>query len=138
VPPASSPTPSARAAGHTVQAAPAPAQPQAQAPRRRSIVHHYPYPYPGYYHGDLTAGWRNPGGVGRYGEFYPPGNQFQVNPAQDPVKVATFGGGGIPDRNEQLQAQQIGIQRYNSIQGHIDNMARPYIGYGVGFFGGAY
>jgi hypothetical protein len=108
--------------------------------RRRSIVHHYPYPYPEYYHGDQTAGFRNPGGVGRYLEYYPVGDQFQANVdrGEDPVRVAGFGGGGIPDRNEQLQAQQIGIQRYNAIQGHIDNMARPYIGYGVGFFGGAY
>jgi len=112
--------------------------PQPAAARRKSIVHHYPYPYPGYYHGDQSAGFRNPGGTGRYLEYYPAGNQFQVNPAQDAVKVATFGGGGVPDRNEQLAAQQIGIQRYNAIQGHIDRMAQPYMGYGVGFFGGAY
>ena len=113
-----------------------PAQPT--TPARKSIVHHYPYPYPGYYHGDQTAGFRNPGGTGRYLEYYPAGNQFQVNTERDPVKVATFGGGGIPDRNEQLAAQQIGIQRYNAIQGHIDRMAQPYMGYGVGYFGGAY
>jgi hypothetical protein len=113
-----------------------PAQPA--APTRKSIVHHYPYPYPGYYHGDQTAGFRNPGGTGRYLEYYPAGNQFQVNTERDQVKVATFGGGGMPDRNEQLAAQQIGIQRYNAIQGHIDRMAQPYMGFGVGYFGGAY
>jgi hypothetical protein len=102
--------------------------------KRRSIVHHYAYPYPEYYHGDATGGFRNPNGAGRYIEYYPPGNQFQVNAGTDPVKVATFGGGGVPDRNEQLAAQQIGINRYNAIQGHIDNMARP--AFGVGFFGG--
>jgi hypothetical protein len=51
--------------------------------------------------------------------------------------VARFGGGGVPDRADQRAAQQVGIQRYNSIQGHIDSYARPY-GYGFGFgaFGG--
>ena len=105
---------------------------------RRSIVHHYRYPYPGHYHGDQTAGFRNPGGVGRYGEYYPPGDQFDDG-GIDPVRVASFDrGGGAPDRAEQLQAQQIGIQRQNSIQNQIDNYARPYVGYGVGFFGGYY
>lgn len=112
-------------------------QPQAQRPhRRRSIVHHYPYPYPGYYHGDETAGFRNPGHATRYAEYYPPGNHFQVE--NDPVRVARFNEGGYPSRSEQLAAQQIGIQRYNSIQNHIDNYARPSFGYGfgVGGFGG--
>lgn len=115
------------------QKAPAP---PAQPYRRRSIVHHYPYPYPNMYHGDDHAGFRNPGGVGRYLEYYPAGNQFQANQerGEDPVKVANFGGGGIPDRNEQLAAQQLGVSKYNAIQGHIDSMSRPAFGYG--FFGG--
>jgi hypothetical protein len=104
--------------------------------KRQSIVHHYPYPYPGAYHGDSSGGFRNPGGTGRFLEYYPPGNQFQLATQQDVVRVAKFGGGGIPDRNEQLAAQQVGISRYNAIQGHIDNMARPAFGYG--FFGGMY
>jgi len=112
--------------------------PQAYQPqRRRSIVHHYPYPYPGYYNNDETAGFRNPGGVGKFAEYYPPGNQFQVQ--GDPVRVAQFGvGGGYPSRAEQMAAQQIGISRYNSIQSHIDNYAMPHYGYGfgVGGFGG--
>ncbi len=62
---------------------------------RRSIVQHYPLPYPEYYHGDQSAGFRNPGNVGRYAEYYPPGNQFQVQ--RDPVRVANFDrGGGRP------------------------------------------
>lgn len=113
-------------------------RPQAYVPQhRRSIVHHYPYPYPSYYNNDETAGFRNPGGVGKYAEYYPPGNQFQVQ--GDPVRVAQFGvGGGYPSRAEQMQAQQIGISRYNSIQNHIDNYSRPAFGYGfgVGGFGG--
>ncbi|MBV8314379.1 MAG: hypothetical protein JO034_08300 [Singulisphaera sp.] len=117
----------------------APAPVPARVPlRRRSIVHHYPYPYPGYYQDDESAGFRNPGGVGRYAEYYPPGDQFQVE--QDPVKVATFGQGGGPNWDEQRAAQQLGVQKYQAIQQHIDNYARPYFGYGfgAGFFGGFY
>src|SRR4051812_9813317 len=112
------------------------------APRyRRSIVHHNPYPYPNYYQNDETAGFRNPGGTGRYREYYPAGNQFQLNQERDPVQVAKFDqGGGAPDRAEQLQAEALGIAKYNSIQQHIDNYSRPYMGYGlgVGGFGGFY
>ena len=55
------------------------------------------------------------------------------------MRVAQFGvGGGYPSRGEQMQAQRIGISRYNSIQNHIDNYARPSFGFGfgVGGFGG--
>jgi hypothetical protein len=106
---------------------------------RRSVVHHNPYPYPNYYQNDETAGFRNPGGTGRFREYYPAGDQFQLNNERDPVQVAGFDrGGGAPDRAEQLQAQSLGIAKYNSIQSHIDNYARPYFGYGygVGGFGG--
>ncbi len=105
--------------------------------RRRSIVHHYPYPYPEHYHGDQTAGFRNPGGVGRYREYYPPGDKFQEN--NDPVRPARFDqGGGAPDRAEQTAAQQVGVQRGNEIMNHIDRYSRPYYGYGVGLYGGFY
>jgi len=112
-------------------------QPHAHYPqRRRSIVHHYPYPYPGAYYNDDTAGFRNPGNVGRHAEYYLPGDRFQVE--QDPVRVAKFNQGGYPSRSEQLAAEQVGIQRYNSIQGHIDRYASPRFGYGFGMggFGG--
>jgi len=135
------PTESARprAAG----AASSPAPPTSQY-RRRSIVHHYPHPYPEYYHGDQTAGFRNPGGVGRYAEYYSgagtSGAEAAAVPEQgrpDPVRVARFDqGGGAPDRSEQLSARQIGIQRSNQIMNHIDRYARP--NFGVGFFGGFY
>jgi hypothetical protein len=107
-------------------------------PQRRSIVHHYPYPYPSYYNNDRTGGFRNPGGVGRYREYYPPGDPILTQPAQDPVRVATFGRGGGPTLADQRAAQQIGIQRENAIMNHIDSYARPYYGYGygVGYFGG--
>ncbi len=123
------------AAPKTKNSAPPPPRPPTQPLRRRSIVHHYPYPYPEYYHGDPTAGFRNPGGVGRYLEYYPPGDQFQNMNRPDPVRVAHFDqGGGAPDRAEQLAAQQIGIQRDQVLMNHIDNYARP--AFGVGFFGG--
>ncbi len=100
-----------------------------------ALFHHYPYPYPEYYHGDATAGFRNPGGVGRYLEYYPPGDTFQNMSRPDPVRVAHFDqGGGAPDRAEQMAAQQIGIQRDTMLMNHIDNYARP--AFGVGFFGG--
>jgi hypothetical protein len=142
--PAPAPTPSAPRAPAQVQPVrPAITPTQAQGvPRRTSIVHHYPYPYPEYYHGDETAGFRNPGGGGRYLEYYPPGDRFQLNDAseRDPVRVADFTRGGNPAASwdEQRAAQQLGVQRYNSIQNHIDNYARPYMGYGwgAGFFGG--
>jgi hypothetical protein len=100
---------------------------------RRSIVHHYPLPYPEYYHGDETGGFRNPGGVGRYREYYPPGNQFQEG--GDPVRVAKFDT-GFGNRQEQLQSIQVGVARENAIMNHIDRYARP--AFGVGYFGGFY
>jgi len=112
-------------------------RPQAHQPqRRRSIIHHYPYPYPGAYYNDDTAGFRNPGGVGRYAEYYPPGDRFQVE--GDPVRVAQFGVGGYPSQADQRAAQQLGISRNNSLQQHIDNYAMPRYGYGFGMggFGG--
>jgi len=117
-------------------------RPQADYPqKRRSIVQHYPYPYPGYYHGDDSAGFRNPGHVGRYAEYYPDGDgpsqlEREGVPAAPPV--AQFDTNPDTNYQSQMRASQIGIQRYNSIQGHIDNMARPTFGFGfgVGGFGG--
>jgi len=114
-------------------------RPQAVYPqKRRSVVQHYQYPYPGAYHGDATGGFRNPGGVGRYSEYYPPGDRFQQN--NDPVKVAKFDqGGGAPDRQEQIEAYNAGTARYNAIQRHIDRYgSRMYFGFGFGMggFGG--
>jgi hypothetical protein len=123
--------------GRTVKVQPT--QAQAPAPlRRRSVVHHYPYPYPEYYYSDARAGFRNPGGQGRYAEYYPPGNHFQLDDPgeRDPVRVASFDRGGGPNWDEQRAAQALGVQRYNSIQDHIDNYARFGFGWGVGGFGG--
>jgi hypothetical protein len=136
-PTANTTSPAATQPAPTVGSVPDYIRPQAHQPqRRRSIVHHYPYPYPGAYYADETAGFRNPGGVGRYAEYYPPGDRFQVE--GDPVRVAQFGVGGYPSQADQRAAQSLGIQRYNSIQQHIDNYAMPRYGYGFGMggFGG--
>ncbi len=132
----------------TRQPAQARSEPSPRPTYRRSVVHRYAYPpsetqertesrsASAYEQTDTSsAGYRNPGGVGRYLEYYPPGNEFQSE--RSPVRVARFGGGGVPDRADQRAAQQVGIQRYNSIQNHIDSYSRPY-GYGFGFgaFGG--
>lgn len=124
------------------------AAPSSRPTYRRSVVHRYAYPpseapeqtesrsASAYEQTDTSsAGYRNPGGVGRYLEYYPPGNEFQAE--RSPVRVARFGQGGVPDRDAQRAAQEVGIQRSNAIQGHIDSYARPY-GYGFGFgaFGG--
>ena len=100
--PAPAPEPTKPASGADADT-PAAVAAEHQPVKRRSIVHHYPYPYPEYYHGDQTAGFRNPGGRRPV-----PG----VLPAREPVpgaaatrsSVATFDqGGGAPDRAEQTR-----------------------------------
>jgi hypothetical protein len=117
-------------------------RPQAHYPQhRRSIVQHYPYPYPGYYQGDDSAGFRNPGGVGRHAEYYPAGggqSQLEREHVAAAPPVARFDTNPDTNRQEQIQATEVGVQRYYSIQNHIDRMALPTWGYGfgVGGFGG--
>jgi hypothetical protein len=77
-----------------------------------------------------TYGFRNPGGVGRAPEFYPPGDRFQNDSPRH--ITAQIGNGGQPDRMEQLYAQQVGVMRYNALQSHIDRYGMPF-GYGYGF-----
>jgi hypothetical protein len=51
-----------------------------------------------------------------------------------PNIVPRFGGAqGAPDRQEQLQAQMVGVARYNAFQQHLDNYGRPFYGFGFGF-----
>ncbi len=128
----------AQAPAQKAQAA-APARHRPAYMRQPSSVHQNAYPYPGYYQNDRSGGFRNPGGVGRYLEYYPPGNQFQSDQGRDPVPVATFNGGsGVPTVEQQIAAQQLGVQKYNAIQQSIDRYARPAFGYGfgVGHFSG--
>jgi hypothetical protein len=120
-----------------------PRTPQSAAVRRDAPPHAYQGAarretsrYSGYYDDARRAGYRNPGGVGRYAEFYPAGNQFQNDQARNPPPVATFNGGsGVPTMDQQIAAQQLGVAKYNSIQQSIDRYARPYYGYGFGFGG---
>ncbi len=99
---------------------------------------------------DNQWGVRNPGGVGRYLEYYPPGNQFQ-NPGPG-VRVAQYElGPPSTSRSMQLQSQAVGISRYSVLQRHIDAYGAPRIGffgfwpgfgfgygYGYGMYGGGY
>lgn len=85
---------------------------------------------------NATWGFRNPGGVGKFGEYYPPGNRFQ-NGGRDPVAKAGFDQ-NIPvgSIQEQAMATQVGTQRYSVMQQHMDNFARPMGFYGFYGFGG--
>lgn len=100
-------------------------------PGYRSILRQPP-PYPA---SEYSYGFRNPGGIGRYEEFYPPGDVFQ-NGGRDPVPIAGFNR-GIPGRSQQEQAMavQTGVSRYGVMQQHLDNFARPLGFYGYGGFG---
>jgi hypothetical protein len=105
-------------------------------PGYRSVLRHYPYAS-----SDYTYGFRNPGGVGRFEEYYPPGNTF-VNGGRDPVSAMHAGfDQGLPvgSIEQQAMAYNAGTARYSALQQHMDNFARP-MGYwglwggGVGVF----
>jgi hypothetical protein len=107
-----------------------------RAPRQASSsIAHRSWPYQPSNEG---YGFRNPGGVGRMAEYYPPGDRFQNDSPRH--VTAQIGNGGQPDRNEQLQAEAVGVQRYNALQSHIDRYGAPFgfgygwgMGYGFGF-----
>ncbi|MEO6812263.1 MAG: hypothetical protein ABI353_24405 [Isosphaeraceae bacterium] len=89
-----------------------------------------------------TYGWRNPGGVGRSPEYYPPGDQFQNSEAGGAVPPSTFNQQtNAISRSAQLQALQVGNQRAATLQNHIDRYGRPLgfgFGYGLGGGGGLF
>ncbi len=120
-----------------------PIDPYVPRPVSRSPIYSRTTAYPdsrqGYGDSDSTYGFRNPGGVGRRGEYYPPGNKFQSG-GTDPIRVATFNGtSGPPGIQEQMQAQQLGVQKTNAQNANIDALARPGFGLGYGFgYGGAF
>lgn len=107
-----------------------PTQPDYFEPAHRSVIRHNPLPY----RDDQSYGFRNPGGVGRFAEYYPPGNKFE-NTGKDPVQVAGFDSNPSGDRKEQMAAQSLGIRRESMIQNQINTYGRP-LGYGFGFGGG--
>lgn len=93
-----------------------------------------PYSYRSHAPANQEAGFRNPGGVGRRAEYYPPGDQFQVQvPTTAPHVTARIGLGGVPDRNEQLRSQSVGTAYYGMLQNHIDMYGSPRFGFGFGF-----
>lgn len=75
--------------------------------------------------------FRNPGGVGRRAEYYPPNNRFQNDSPRH--VTARIGLGGQPDRNEQLRSQAVGTAYYGMLQQHIDRYGSPRFGFGFGF-----
>lgn len=106
-----------------------PSHPNYYAPAHKTVVRHNPLPQ-----SDHSWGVRNPGGVGRYAEYYPPDNKFQNANAR--VPVAKFDTGEGPNRAEQQASQSLGIQRANQIQGNINSYSRMSYGYGFGLGGG--
>jgi hypothetical protein len=82
---------------------------------------------------EYSYGFRNPGGVGRMEEYYPPYNQFQ-NGGHDPTVRAGFNQ-GLPTGSveEQAMAYNAGTARYQAYQNSIDTYARPLGGYGFGY-----
>lgn len=89
---------------------------------------------------DAEYGFRNPGGVGRVKEFYPPGNTFERG--RDPVRVASFDNGpSATSRQSQMAAQMVGNATTSTLNTHIDNYSRPLrfgFGYGFGGYGAIY
>jgi hypothetical protein len=122
--------------------APQPSQGAARRPARGAPYAELPPPHPSIlrvrpWHEDYLPpdnrdyGFRNPGGVGRRAEYYPPGDKFQNDSPRH--ITARIGLGGQPDRAEQLQAQAVGGANYNYLQSHIDRYGRPAWGFGWGF-----
>ena len=126
-----------------------PAHRDTQATARRTILRQNPSPRstsyranPPYQSGpSSTRGFSNPGGVGRYAEYYTantPNSQVDLHP--QPTGRFDFGGG--PDRSQQIAAAQAGQQRARNIQDNINAYGRPYgaygagLGYGLGLSGG--
>ncbi len=74
----------------------------------------------------------NPGGVGRYGEFYTantPTSQLDLHA----IPPSRFDRGGGPDRASQVASFRAGQQRTANIQNNINAYGRPYGAYGAGF-----
>ena len=83
----------------------------------------------------------NPGGVGRYAEYYT-ANTLTSQLERRPAVSARFGGagsgrGGLIDRAGQIAAYQAGQSGARNLQNNINAYGRPSVIYGAGFgFGG--
>ena len=76
--------------------------------------------------------FENPGGVGRYSEYYTastPTAQLDLHA----MPQTRFDRGGGPDRAAQVAAFRAGQQRTSNIQNNINAYGRPYGAYGAGF-----
>ena len=84
---------------------------------------------------DSQAGqgrFENPGGVGRYAEYYTPNtptSQLDLHA----IPQSRFDRGGGPDRASQIASFRAGQQRTANIQNNINAYGRPYGAYGAGF-----
>ncbi len=83
---------------------------------------------------DGEFGFRNPGGVGRVREFYPPGNVFERG--DDRVRTARFDNGPTAtSRQYQMMAQRIGNDRARTLNSQISAYGRP-LNFGWGYAAG--
>jgi hypothetical protein len=81
----------------------------------------------------------NPGGIGRYSEYYTPFTPMTTSYPGPSNRVAGFGQGGGPSRAEQIEAFRVGQFRTQNIQNNINAYGRPVgfgFGYGYGYGGG--
>ena len=93
---------------------------------------------PAPYDPDAEYGFRNPGGVGRVREFYPPGNVFERGDAR--VRTARFDEGpAATSRQYQMMAQRVGNERTRTLNSQIAAYGRPLnFGFGYGYGLGGY
>ncbi|WP_435009242.1 hypothetical protein P12x_000491 [Tundrisphaera lichenicola] len=120
-------------------AAPAASEtPDTQASARRTILRQKPRAsaYRSYYQGRTSSqgesGFSNPGGVGRYAEFYGPNTPTsQVD--MHPNPVPRFDNVAGISRADQINAAQVGQMRARNIQDNINAYGRPYGAFGAGF-----
>ena len=79
-----------------------------------------------------TGRFANPGGVGRYAEYYT-ANTLAPQVDFHAKAPPRFDRGAGPDRAAQVAAFQVGQQRTANIQNNINAYGRPYGAYGAGF-----
>ena len=102
--------------------------------RYRSLTSQAPAPYDP----DAGYGFRNPGGIGRVREFYPPGNVFERT--SNRVRTARFDEGpAATSRQYQMTAQRVGDERTRTLNSQIAAYGRPLnFGFGYGYGLGGY
>ena len=109
---------------------------------RRSVVHHNPYPYPNYYENDADGRLpqsRRGRAASRVLSARTTSSRSTAS-ATRPSSPSSTRAAAHRTAPSSCRPSRLGIAKYNSIQGSIDNYARPAFGfgYGVGGFGGFY